>query len=669
MKHHEHNHMEHEQHHQHDHNHDHHDHHAHMMEDFKKRFYVSLILTIPILLLSPMIQDFMNVDWRFTGDMYVLFALSTVVFFYGGYPFLTGMIDEVKQKNPGMMTLIAMAIIVAYGYSALTVFGLSGRNFFWELATLIDVMLIGHWIEMKSVMQASSSLEKLMKLMPNTANRLKANGETEEVAISDLQKGDQLLIKPGEKIPADGNILKGKSDIDESMLTGESTPVTRSEDEEVIGGSINGQGSLTVSVEKIGQDSYLSQVVKLVQDAQNAKSKTQDLSDRMAKWLFYVAVGAGLVTFLIWIFVAQSFDYALERAVTVMVIACPHALGLAAPLVVAKSTSLAATNGLLIRKRSSFEEARKLDTVIFDKTGTLTKGEFGVVQVETFANWDEQQMIGYAAALEAQSEHPIAKGIVNYAQNQEISTKQPTNFESITGKGIQGNVDNKYIQVVSPNYLDSNNLDYQHSINQEGATVVYVVIDKQVAGAIALADQVKPSAKEAIQSLKQIGIASSMLTGDNQKVANWVGKQLDLDHITAEVLPDQKASYVKEYKNRGKKVAMTGDGINDAPALASADLGIAIGAGTDVAMETADVVLVESDPNDVVHIIRLSRATYKKMMQNLWWAAGYNIIAIPLAAGILAPIGIILSPAVGAILMSLSTVIVAINARLFKYNK
>ena len=653
--------------------HNHHDHHAHMMEDFKKRFYISLILTLPILVLSPMIQDVINVDWRFTGDLYILFGLSTVAFFYGGWPFLKGMIDEIKQKEPGMMTLIAMAIIVAYGYSSLTVFGVEGRNFFWELVTLIDIMLIGHWIEMKSVMGATSSLEHLVELMPNTAHRMNENGETEDVKVADLKNGNLVLIKPGEKIPADGKITKGRSEIDESMLTGESLPVAKEKDEEVIGGSINGEGSLTISIEKTGDDSYLSQVITMVREAQASRSHTQDLSDRMAKWLFYVALGSGIVTFIIWILVGQSLSYALERTVTVMIIACPHALGLAAPLVVAKSTTLAAKSGLLIRNRSNFEEARKIEAVIFDKTGTLTMGEFGVSDVVSSGDISKEEIVKYTASLESQSEHPIARGIVNYAKEQHIDFPQPDDFESLTGKGIQGKVDNQNARVVSPGYLKDKQIDFDQSkflaLSEEGKTISFLLIDDKVVGFIALADQIKESSKEAIAQLKSMNVESMMLTGDSKKVAEWVGKQLNLDAITAEVLPNEKADFVKQVQKDGKRVAMTGDGVNDAPALANADLGIAIGAGTDVAMETADIVLVESNPKDVVNILDLSKATYRKMIQNLWWAAGYNIVAIPLAAGILFPIGVVLSPAVGAILMSLSTVVVAINARMFKYDK
>ncbi|WP_404454114.1 copper-translocating P-type ATPase [Virgibacillus necropolis] len=653
--------------------HGHHDHHAHMMEDFKKRFYISLLLTIPILVLSPMIQDAINVNWRFTGDLYILFGLSTIVFFYGGWPFLKGMTDEVKQKEPGMMTLIAMAIIVAYGYSSLTVFGVEGRNFFWELATLIDIMLIGHWIEMKSVMGATSSLEQLVELMPNTAHRIKENDETEDVKVADLNNGDLVLIKPGEKIPADGTIKKGRSEIDESMLTGESLPVLKDTEEEVIGGSVNGEGSLTISIEKTGEESYLSQVITMVREAQASRSHTQDLSDRMAKWLFYIAMGAGVVTFISWIFVGPSLSYALERTVTVMVIACPHALGLAAPLVVAKSTTLAAKSGLLIRKRSSFEGARNIDTVIFDKTGTLTLGEFGVSDVVSSGDLSKEEIVKFTASLESQSEHPIAKGIVKYAKEQNIEYPQPNGFESLTGKGIQGEVDNKNVKVVSPGYLKDEQINFDQSkfqpLSAEGKTISFLLINDKLEGFVALADQIKESSKEAIAQLKSMNVESMMLTGDSQKVAQWVGKQLNLDAITAEVLPDEKADFVKKVQKEGKRVAMTGDGVNDAPALANADLGIAIGAGTDVAMETADIVLVESNPKDVVNILDLSKATYRKMIQNLWWAAGYNIIAIPLAAGILFPVGIVLSPAVGALLMSLSTVVVAINARLFNYEK
>ncbi|MEC2160868.1 heavy metal translocating P-type ATPase [Virgibacillus halodenitrificans] len=654
--------------------HGHHGHHGHdhgdMVNDFKKRFYISLLVTIPILILSPMIQGFIGIEWRFTFDKYVLFILATFVFFYGGWPFITGAIGELKKKNPGMMTLIGLAILVAYGYSSLTVFGWEGKDFFWELATLIDIMLLGHWIEMRSVMGASNALEELVKLMPNEAHKLDENDEAVDVPVAELKNKDRVLVKPGEKIPVDGTILDGKTAVDESMLTGESVPVEKYKNDEVIGGSVNKEGSITVQVEKTGEESYLSQVVTMVKEAQDSKSKTQDLTNRAAKWLFYLALLAGFATLFIWLALGYSFDVALERMVTVMVITCPHALGLAAPLVVAVSTSISAKQGLLIRNRTNFEGARNLNAVVFDKTGTLTKGEFGVTEIVPVEGESKADILMLAASLEAHSEHPIAAGIVAHSKDQEITLKKVADFTSITGKGIEGKVDGKQINVVSPGYIKSNGLNYDtdafNKMSEEGKTVVFVLVDDRLVGMIALADIVRETAKEAIAALKEDGIHSIMLTGDNQKVANWVAKQLEIDEVYAEVLPDDKANQVKDIRNKGWKVAMTGDGVNDAPALATADLGIAIGAGTDVAMETADVVLVKSNPKDVVSIINLSRKTYRKMVQNLWWAAGYNIFSIPLAAGVLAPVGIVLSPAVGAVLMSLSTVIVAINAKLLK---
>ncbi|RFA34511.1 heavy metal translocating P-type ATPase [Virgibacillus dokdonensis] len=654
------------QHHGHHGGHDHGD----MVNDFKKRFFISLILTIPILALSPMIQEFIGVDWRFPFDQYILFALSTFVFFYGGWPFITGAIRELKDRNPGMMTLIGLAILVAYGYSSLTVFGWEGKDFFWELATLIDIMLLGHWIEMRSVMGASNALEQLVKLMPNEAHKLDEQGNVQDVPLSELKSKDYVLVKPGEKVPVDGIIRDGKSAVDESLLTGESVPVEKGTNDEVIGGSVNKEGSLTIQVEKTGEESFLSQVVTMVKEAQESKSKTQDLTNRAAKWLFYIALLSGFVTLIIWLLLGYSFDVAMERMVTVMVITCPHALGLAAPLVVAVSTSISAKKGLLIRNRANFEGARNLNAIVFDKTGTLTKGEFGVTDIVPVEGQREVDVLAYAASVEQNSEHPIATGIVQSAKEKEIRVDKVTDFESITGKGIQGKVNGKIVHVVSPKYVHNKQLEYDkelfNEMSEQGKTVVFVLVDEQLIGMIALADMVRETAKEAISTLKEQDIHSIMLTGDNKKVANWVADQLGIDEVYAEVLPDDKASQVKEIQQQGWKVAMTGDGVNDAPALATADLGIAIGAGTDVAMETADVVLVKSNPKDVVSLMDLSRKTYRKMLQNLWWATGYNIFAIPLAAGVLAPIGIVLSPAVGAVLMSLSTVIVAINAKLLK---
>ena len=649
--------------------HGHHDH-GDMVEDFKRRFFISLIVTIPILALSPMIQEFIGVDWRFANDQYILFVLSTFVFFYGGWPFITGGINELKDKNPGMMTLIGLAISIAYVYSSLVVFGWEGHNLFWELATLVDIMLLGHWIEMRSVMGASNALEKLVKLMPNEAHKLDDNDDVHDVPISQLTNGDRVLVKPGEKIPVDGLILDGKSAVDESMLTGESVPVEKAQADEVIGGSVNNEGSLIIQVEKTGEASYLSQVINLVKEAQESKSKTQDLTNRAAKWLFYLALLAGFATLFIWLALGYPLYVALERMVTVMVITCPHALGLAAPLVVAVSTAISANKGLLIRNRANFENARNLNAVVFDKTGTLTEGKFGVTDIIPSEGFSEEEVLIWGASLEQNSEHPIAAGIVNTAVDQGHDLKPITEFNSITGKGIEGIIEGKKVNAVSPGFVNSQNMKYDKQkfdeMSEVGKTVIFVLLDDELIGMIALADIIRASAKEAISDLKEKGVHSIMLTGDNEKVAYWVAKQLDIDEVYAEVLPDDKANKVKEIQSKGWKVAMTGDGVNDAPALATADLGIAIGAGTDVAMETADVVLVKSDPRDVVDLMNLSKKTYRKMVQNLWWASGYNILAIPLAAGILAPIGIVLSPAVGAVLMSLSTIIVAINAKLLK---
>ncbi len=640
------------------------------MADFKKRFYISLILTLPILALSPMIQHFMGVDWRFDNDLYILFALSTVVFFYGGWPFLTGGIAELKDRNPGMMTLIALAISIAYGYSTLVVFGWNGNQLFWELATLVVIMLLGHWIEMRSIMGASNALEQLVKLMPSEAHKLDEHGNVTDVPLADIRNKDRVLVKPGEKIPVDGIIAEGKSAIDESMLTGESIPVEKEAGSEVIGGSVNKEGSLIIEVEKTGEESYLSQVITMVKEAQESKSRTQDLTNRAAKWLFYLALVAGFTTLFAWLALGYPFDVAIERMVTVMVITCPHALGLAAPLVVAVSTSISAKQGLLIRNRADFEGARNLNAVVFDKTGTLTKGEFGVTDIVSESHYTDEEVLQLAAAIEQNSEHPIAAGIVASAKEKGIPIGRATDFESITGKGIEGKVDGRKVNVVSPGYVESHKLSYDrglfNKLSEEGKTVVFVLVEDRLAGMVALADIVRDAAKEAVTALKAKGIQSIMLTGDNKKVANWVAAQLDIDDVYAEVLPDDKASQIKNIKAKGWRVAMTGDGVNDAPALATADLGIAIGTGTDVAMETADVVLVKSNPNDVVALIDLSKKTYRKMVQNLWWATGYNIFAIPLAAGVLAPWGIVVSPAIGAVFMSLSTIIVAINAKLLK---
>ncbi len=641
-----------------------------MVADFRRRFWVSLALTLPILALSPLIQKLLGLGdvLRFPGDLQVLWVLSSVVYFYGGWPFLKGLVDELRRRLPGMMTLIGIAISTAYIYSSAVVFGLPGKIFFWELATLIDVMLLGHWIEMKSVMGASRALEELARLMPSEAHRLRDDGGTEDVPLDRLQVGDRVLVKPGEKIPADGEVVEGQSSVNEAMLTGESVPVPKQAGDAVIGGAINGEGALVVVVRKTGAESFLSQVIDLVQEAQAAKSRTQDLANRAAVWLTAVALGGGALTLLVWyVVMGEDFAFALERTVTVMVIACPHALGLAVPLVVAVSTALAAGNGLLIRDRTAFEAARGLQAILFDKTGTLTEGRFGITDTLVFEPaLDEAGLLRLAAAVEARSEHPIAQAIAHSVP----APPEVAAFRAIPGKGAEGQVEGRSVQVVSPGYLREHGLSVDDprvdALSAQGKTVVFVVVDGRPAGAIALADVIRPESRRAIAALKAMGLRTLMLTGDNRKVAQWVAAELELDEYFAEVLPQDKAIKVREVQERGLTVAMTGDGVNDAPALAQADVGIAIGAGTDVAVETADIVLVRSNPLDVVAIIRLSRATYQKMIQNLWWAAGYNIVAIPVAAGVLYPLGILLGPAMGAALMSLSTVIVAINARLLR---
>ncbi len=650
----------------------HHNHHVHMVADFRRRFWISLILTIPVLALAPLIQQVLGVEeaWRFPGDRFVQFGFASVIFFYGGWPFLKGIHAELGRKQPGMMTLIAFAISVAYGYSSLVVFGLQGQVFFWELATLIDIMLLGHWIEMRSVMGASRALEELVKLMPSEAHRLREDGSTEEVPVSELVKGDRVLVKPGEKIPTDGVIVEGRTSINEAMLTGESKPVEKGEGDKVIGGSINGESAIAFGVEKTGEETYLSQVIQLVRQAQESRSRSQDLANRAALWLTLIALSAGGITLAVWLIAGKDFNFALERMVTVMVITCPHALGLAVPLVVAVSTALSARNGLLIRDRSAFERARLLQAVVFDKTGTLTEGRFGVTDIVSLGDDGKDELLRIAASLESQSEHPIAAGVVRGAQEKGISFPAPRDFRAIPGKGAQAIVDGKQVKVVSPGYLKQHGLRIDDSrieeLAAEGKTVVFLLVNDQVKGAIALADIIRPESRQALGALKEMGIQVMMLTGDSSAVASWVARELRLDDFFAEVLPGEKAAKIKEIKARGLTVAMTGDGVNDAPALVEADVGIAIGAGTDVAIESADVILVQSDPRDVVSIVKLARATYRKMVQNLIWATGYNVVAIPLAAGVLYQQGIVLSPATGAILMSLSTVIVAINARLLR---
>jgi Cu2+-exporting ATPase len=647
-----------------------HGHHAHMVAGFRRRFWVSLVLTVPVLALAPLIQRSLGIEaaLAFPGDSYVQALLATAVYFYGGWPFLKGFVSEIRNRKPGMMTLIALAITVAYVYSAAVVIGLTGEVFFWELATLIDIMLLGHWVEMRSVMGASRALEKLVELLPAEAHRLSDDGSTEDVPVTEIEPGDRVLVKPGEKVPVDGVIVEGRTTLNEAALTGESRPVERGEDDEVIAGAVNGESAVTVEVQKTGDETYLSQVVEMVRKAQETRSRTQDLANRAALWLTVLAVSVGAITLTIWLLAGRDFNFALGRMVTVMVIACPHALGLAIPLVVAVSTGLSAGRGLLIRDRTAFERARNLGAIVFDKTGTLTRGEFGVTDVVSFGELDEAEILRLAASLESQSEHPIAAGVLRGAVEREVAYSAPQDFRAIPGKGAEADVDGQAVKVVSPGYLEEHGLaaenDRVRELASEGKTVVYVLVDDEVRGAIALADIIREESHEALRRLRAMGIQVMMLTGDAEAVARWVANELELDEYFAGVLPDQKASKIREVKSRGLSVAMTGDGVNDAPALVEADVGIAIGAGTDVAVESADIVLVRSDPRDVTSLVELARATYRKMVQNLWWAAGYNVVAIPLAAGVLYGAGVVLSPAAGAVLMSLSTIIVAVNARL-----
>ncbi len=648
------------------------DHHAMMVQDFKRRFWVSLTVMIPIMVLSPMIQMFLGVDWRFPGDSYVLLALSTFLFFYGGWPFLKGARDELKQRSPAMMTLIALAIIVAYVYSAATVFGVQGSDFFWELASLIVIMLLGHWIEMRSVMGASKALEELARLMPENAHMIMDNGETMDMPVSSLKTGQAVLVKPGEKIPIDGVVYEGGSEVNEAMITGEAVPVEKGKGDEVIGGSVNGDGILKFKVSHVGDETFLSQVIRLVRDAQASKSNTQRLADRAAKWLFYIALVTGIITFVSWMAIEGNLNFAVTRAVTVIIICCPHALGLAMPLVTSVSTSLAAKNGLLIRNRAAFENARNLDTVVFDKTGTLTEGSFGVTDIQADCV-SQDELLAIAASVEANSEHPIARGIVEAGKDRKLASLRVTDYQNLTGEGLRATVDGQPVKIVSPGYLKREGVAFDEkaysSLAKEGKTVVFILRDNKLLGFIALSDVVRPTAKEAVDELKQMDVTSIMLTGDNQRAADYAARQLDISKVFAEVLPGDKASKIDALHRDGRRVAMTGDGVNDAPSLAKADLGIAIGAGTSVAIETADVILVKSNPLDVVSILKLSRATFKKMVQNLIWATAYNVVALPLAAGVLYYQGVVISPAAGAVLMSLSTIIVAINARLLKLPK
>ncbi|WP_163321601.1 copper-translocating P-type ATPase [Draconibacterium mangrovi] len=656
-------------------NHDHHEggqhnhteHHKHMIADFRKRFWISLVLTIPILVLSPLIQQIIGYEIQFSFDKYILFTLSAIIFFYGGWPFLTGLADELKKKQPGMMTLIAVAITVAFGYSTATTFGLKGVSFFWELATLIDIMLVGHWIEMKSVVNASEALQSLIDLMPGEAHLIEGD-DTRDVKIDELKAGDTVLVRPGEKIPVDGKIIEGKSNINESMVTGESQPVSKSKDDEVIGGTVNGTNSLKITVEQVGEEAYLNKVIQMVREAQSKKSKTQHLADKIAFWLTIIALTIGFGTLTTWLVLGKSFVFALERMASVMVITCPHALGLAVPLVVAISTSVSAKQGLLIRNRTAFENARKVSVVVFDKTGTLTKGNFGVTRFKSLSDsYSDEQILAMSGALESESEHPLAEGILRKVKDEGIEIPKVSDVDTITGKGIEGNVDGTQVKVVSPGYLEESNIDIPEEVDTDSQeTIVFVVANDKLAGVIALADEIRKESFEAVKMLKKQGIKIYMMTGDNENVAKAVSNKLQLDGYFAELLPDQKLDKLKMIQDRGDFVAMTGDGINDAPALAAADVGIAIGSGTDVAAETADIVLVNSNPKDISALLHFGEKTHRKMIQNFIWATAYNVAAIPLAAGVLIGYGIMISPALGAVLMSLSTIIVAINAQLLK---
>ncbi len=641
---------------------------------FRRRFWVSLALSIPVLIFSPTLQSWFGFSLpAFTGSQWITPFFSLVVFAYGGVPFLRMAVPEIRERTPGMMTLISLAITVALVYSLAALVIDPQGGFFWELVLLIDVMLLGHWLEMRSVRQASGALNELAKLMPDTAERVQDDGSVQEVGVGELAAGDIVLVRPGASVPTDGEIVEGSSSVNESMITGESKPVDKAPDSKVIAGTVNGDGSLRVRVTATGDETALAGIMRLVDQAQKSKSKTQLLADRAAGWLFYIAVAAAILTAIAWTIGAGFSVDVISRVATVLVIACPHALGLAVPLVVAISTSLAARNGILVRDRRALEEARLIDTVIFDKTGTLTKGEFGVVGHASAEGWDDEQALALTAAIEGDSEHTIARGIRSSAEERGLSLPSVTGFEAIQGRGVQAQYEGRAVYVGGPRLLELLKLELPPAMaafideaEAKGQSVVYLVDGERVAAAYALADVVRPESKQVVARLHELGVEVAMLTGDSQAVAQAVAQELGIDTYFAEVLPENKDQKVQELQRQGKKVAMVGDGVNDAPALTRADIGIAIGSGTDVAVESAGIILVQSNPMDVVKTIELSRASRRKMVQNLWWAAGYNIFAIPLAAGVLAPVGILLSPAMGAVLMSLSTMIVAINAQLLR---
>ena len=663
-------------HHEHSEHQDHDKHAGHSVAMFKDKFWLSLLLTLPVLAYSEMIQHWFSfTPPTFPGSQYVPFVFSTIIFFYGGLVFIKSAWGELKAKLPGMMTLISLAIITAYVYSVATQFFIKGDGFFWELATLVTIMLLGHWLEMASVAKAENALDAISKLLPDKAEKL-VNGKPKQVLVSELKVGDLVLIRPGSSIPVDGVIVDGSSAVDEAAITGESKPVSKTTNDEVIAGTGNQDGSLTVKVTKIGQDTALAGIMRLVAEAQSSKSNVQILADKAAFYLTIIAIATSIATFIFWL-IAKDASFALERSVTVLIIACPHALGLAIPLVVSISTALSAKNGLLVRKRLALEAARKLDWVLFDKTGTLTKGEHGVTDVWATKGYTEEDVLHLTASLEQNSEHIVGKGIVKKAEEQHVHLDKVANFKALPGLGVQGTLHGSEVYIAaSYRYIEENKLIVPTEIAKmvkqaakEGKTEVYLITNKKVVGALGLADIVREQSKQTIATLKSMGIKTAMITGDSDEVAAYVSKQLGLDQYFAEVKPEDKAAKVKELQKNGQKVAMVGDGINDAPALTQADIGIAIGAGTDVAIKSADIILVKSDPQDVVKVINLSKATYRKMLQNLGWATGYNVFAIPLAAGVLYGAGIVLAPALGAVLMSVSTVVVAFNAQLLRRAK
>ncbi|MFB5345754.1 heavy metal translocating P-type ATPase [Enterococcus faecalis] len=678
--------MNHEDHHNgHEHEKMHHTNHEHggmdhsmHMGNLKVKFIVSLFLSIPIILLSPMMGGKLPFQLTFQGSEWIVLILASILFFYGGMPFLKGAKMELEMKNPAMMTLISLGISVAYIYSVyafiannITKSNTHVMDFFWELATLILIMLLGHWIEMNAISNAGNALQKMAELLPNSAIIVDESGNTKEVDLKDVQVGERVLVKAGEKIPTDGVIVAGNTNVNESMVTGESKDVQKGLDDKVIGGSVNGSGTITVEVTGTGESGYLSQVMELVSNAQKEKSRVESLSDKVAKLLFYVALIVGIGAFIIWIVLTGDLNIALERMVTVLIIACPHALGLAIPLVTARSTSLGAKNGLLIKNRQALEVAKKVDVIMMDKTGTLTEGNFAVNEYLSFSTqYTEEQVLEFMAALEQNSSHPLSVGVLKKIDELQLTIPKAEDVTNLPGIGLEGRVNGKDIKIVSVSYLNKKSISYDkqmfNDLSNQGNSISFLLLDDQSIGLVAQGDQIKPEAKLMVEKMKARGIKPVMLTGDNKQVASVVAKQLGIDDVHAELMPEDKEKIVKEYKDKNLIVMMVGDGVNDAPSLVRASIGVAIGAGTDVAIDSADVILVKSNPSDILHFLSLAKNTQRKMVQNLWWGAGYNILAIPLAAGILASWGIILSPAIGAIFMSLSTVIVAINAMLLK---